>query len=113
MLRHVARFVPRGRLLVLGAYRAVEIGGTHPLRDALGALPRETSYEQIALAGLDTSAVQELVATIADQKVPETVVAAITRETSGNPFFIRQVLLHLVEEGTLVGEGGRWSTAVA
>src|SRR5262249_42079957 len=34
-------------------------------------------------------------------------------ETSGNPFFIREVLLHLVEEGTLVNEGGGWSTAVA
>src|SRR5262249_3783559 len=60
MLRHVARFAPRGRLLLLGAYRDVEIDRQHPLRDALGALPRETSYEQIALAGLDTAAVQEL-----------------------------------------------------
>ena len=63
MLRHVARFARRGRLLVLGAYRDVEIDGQHPLRDALGALPRETSYEQIALAGLDPAAVQELLAT--------------------------------------------------
>src|SRR5262245_42988570 len=113
MLRHVARFARRGRLLVLGAYRDVEIDGQHPLRDALGALPRETSYEQIALAGLDTAAVQELLATIAEQKVPEALVTAITQETSGNPFFIREVLLHLVEDGTLVNEGGGWSAAVA
>src|SRR5262245_3408220 len=113
MLRHVARFARRGRLLVLGAYREVEIDGQHPLRDALGALPRETSYEQIALAGLDTAAVQELLAMITDQKVPPALVTAITQETSGNPFFIREVLLHLVEEGTLVREGGRWSAAVA
>src|SRR5262249_11261178 len=83
-----------------------------PLRDALGALPRETSYEQIALAGLDPAAVQELLDTIADQEVPAALVMAITQETSGNPFFIREVLLHLVEEGTLVREGGRWSAGV-
>src|SRR5215468_4834208 len=41
MLRHVGRFARRGRLLVLGAYRDVEIDGQHPLSDALGALPRE------------------------------------------------------------------------
>src|SRR5262249_17182067 len=113
MLRHVARFARRGRLLVLGAYRAVEIDGQHPLRDALGALPRETSYEQIALTGLDPAAVEELLATIADQKVPEALVTVITQETSGNPFFIREVLLHLIEERMLVGEDGRWSSTVA
>src|SRR5262249_44344646 len=76
------------------------------------ALPRETSYEQIALAGLDPAAVQELLTTIADEKAPQALVTAITRETSGNPFFIHEVLLHLVEEGTLVREGGRWNATV-
>src|SRR5262249_6423884 len=51
--------------------------------------------------------------TVADQQVPRALVSAITRETSGNPFFIREVLLHLVEEGTLVRTGGRWSATVA
>src|SRR5262249_56718903 len=97
MLRHVARFARRGRLLVLGAYRDVEIDGQHPLRDALGALPRETSYEQIALAGLEPANVKELLAMITDQTVPPALVTAITRQTSGNPFFIRDALLHLVE----------------
>src|SRR5262245_46423893 len=113
MLRHVARFARRGRLLVLGAYRGVEIDGQNPLHDALGALPRETTYEQITLAGLDTAAVQELPALIAAQEVPAALVIAITRETSGNPFFIREVLMHLVEEGTLVYMGGSWNATVA
>src|SRR5262249_49087647 len=92
MLRHLARFAPRGRLLVLGAYRGGETGVEPRMHDALGALPRETGYEQIALAGLEDGAVRELLATIADQEVPEQLVRAITRETSGNPFFIREVL---------------------
>src|SRR5262245_60784680 len=113
MLRHVARFARRGQLLVLGAYRDVEIDGQHPLRDALGTLPRETTYEQIALAGLDPAAVRELLIMVTDQKVPPALVTAITRETSGNPFFIREVLLHLVEERTLVHADGGWSATVA
>src|SRR5262249_35566108 len=31
LLRHVGRFAARGRLLVLGAYRDVEVGRAHPL----------------------------------------------------------------------------------
>jgi class 3 adenylate cyclase/tetratricopeptide (TPR) repeat protein len=113
LLRHVARFAPRGRLLVLGAYRDVEVDGAHPLADALGVLPRETTYEQLGLAGLDAAAVRELLEAVADQEVPQPLVDTITRETSGNPFFIREVLRHLVETGTLVREGGRWTARTA
>ena len=113
MLRHVARLAPRGRLLIVGACRDVEVDRQHPLTDALGALPRETSYEQITLAGLDTAGVQELLNTIGEQTMPLALSTAITKETSGNPFFIREVLLHLVEEGTLVRDGGRWTATVA
>src|SRR5262245_20511288 len=113
LLRHVARFAPRGRLLVLGAYRDVEVGREHPLADALGLLPRETTYEQLGLPGLDPAAVRELLEAVADQAVPQPLVDTITRETSGNPFFIREVLLHLVETGTLVREGRRWTARTA
>jgi predicted ATPase len=109
LLRHVTRFAPRGRLLVLGAYRAVEVDRRHPLADALGAMPRETGYEQLDLAGLNAVTVRELLESLAEQEVPQSLVDIITRETSGNPFFIREVLLHLVETGTLVRKDGRWT----
>src|SRR5262249_38933196 len=106
LLRHVARFVPRARLLVLGAYRDVEVAGHHPLTEVLGTLPRETSYEQLGLGGLDTTGIKELVDTVADREMPMAWVEALTRETSGNPFFLREVLLHLAEEGALVPAHG-------
>jgi predicted ATPase len=101
LLRHVARFAPRARLLVLGAYRDVEVASDHPLTEALGTLPRETSYEQLGLGGLDAAAIKELVDTIAEREMPAMWVETLTRETSGNPFFLREVLLHLTEEGAL------------
>src|SRR4029077_7623263 len=70
LLRHVARFAPRGRLLVLGAYRDVEVASDHPMTEALGTLPRETSYEQLGLGGLDAAAIKELVDTVADCEMP-------------------------------------------
>ncbi|HKA31298.1 MAG TPA: AAA family ATPase [Candidatus Binatia bacterium] len=106
LLRHVARFTPRARLLVLGAYRDVEVASDHPLTEALGTLPRETSYEQLGLGGLDATAIKELVDTVAEREMPAVWVETLTRETSGNPFFLREVLLHLAEEGAL-GFAGR------
>src|SRR5262245_695327 len=108
LLRHVARFAPRGRLLVVGAYRDVEVGREHPLADVLGVLPRETTYDQLALTGLEPEAVQEILEAVADHEVARQLVATLTRETSGNPFFIRAVLLHLLEQGALVREDGNW-----
>ena len=106
LLRHVARFVPRARLLVLGAYRDVEVATHHPLTEALGTLPRETSYEQLGLGGLDAAAIKELVDTVAEREMPAVWVETLTRETSGNPFFLREVLLHLAEEGALAPADG-------
>ncbi len=108
MLRHVARFAPRQRILLLGAYRDVELDRQHPLAEALVGLHRETNYERILLKGLDVGEVSELLNTIAEQDMPHGLVAAISRETDGNPFFIREVLLHLVETGALYQREGRW-----
>src|SRR4029450_3920122 len=111
LLRHVARFAPRGRLLVVGAYRDVEVGREHPLADVVGVLPRETTYDQVAVAGLEPAGVQELLEAVADHEVAQRVVAPITRESSGDRFFIRAVLLHLLEEGLLAPDGTTWRLA--
>jgi class 3 adenylate cyclase/tetratricopeptide (TPR) repeat protein len=108
MLRHVARFAPRGRILLVGAYRDVELDRQHPLADALGALRRETEYERIVLRGLGEREVSQLLQAIAAQEVPEALVHALYAETDGNPFFLKEVLLHLVEERKLYRAEGRW-----
>ncbi|HEY8172259.1 MAG TPA: AAA family ATPase [Dehalococcoidia bacterium] len=112
MMRHVARFAPKHRILVLGAYRDVELDRQHPLADALSALRREVEYERIALKGLAPDEVRTLIETIGEQDANPALVQAISDETEGNPFFVREVLLHLVEEGKLYREDGEWrSTA--
>jgi class 3 adenylate cyclase/tetratricopeptide (TPR) repeat protein len=108
MLRHVARFAARGRLLLVGAYRDVELDRQHPLAGALAGLKRETEYERVALKGLAEAEVGRLLETIAAHEVPAALVHAIHTETEGNPFFVREVLLHLVEAGKLYRAEGRW-----
>jgi len=89
MLRHVARFLPGQRTLVLGAYRDVELDRQHPLADALAALRREAEYERILIKGLHEGDVRTLLTDIAEHDVPDAFVQAISAETDGNPFFIR------------------------
>ena len=69
MMRHVARFAPQHRMLILGNYRDVELDRQHPLSDALAALRREVEYERIVLKGLAPDEVGTLLATIAEQEV--------------------------------------------
>ena len=38
--------------------------------------------------------------------------AALYQETEGNPFFIREVLSHLIEDGMLSRQNSRWTTKV-
>lgn len=113
MLRHVARFVTKHRILLIGAYRDVELDRQHPLSDALAQLRREVEYERIALKGLDESDIGSMLASITAHDVPEAFVQAISSETDGNPFFIREVLIHLTEEGKIFQQDGRWTSNVS
>jgi class 3 adenylate cyclase/tetratricopeptide (TPR) repeat protein len=113
MLRHVARFLPGQRTLVLGAYRDVELDRQHPLADALAALRSAAEYERILVKGLDEAEVRALLTDFAEQDVPDDFVHAISAETDGNPFFIREVLIHLAEEGKIYQQDGRWASNVS
>jgi len=113
MLHHVARFLPGQPTLVLGAYRDVELDRQHPLADALAALRREAEYERILIKGLDEADVRSLLTDWAEHDVPDAFVQAISAETDGNPFFIREVLIHLAEEGKIYQQDGRWASNVS
>ena len=113
MLQQVARTPATQHVLLLGAYRDVELDRTHPLADALAGLRREKHFERVLLHGLDGAEVAELLDTIAEQDVPAPLSEAIARETDGNPFFIKEVLLHLVEEGKIVQQDGSWTSKLS
>jgi DNA-binding SARP family transcriptional activator len=111
MLTHLARFVARHRLLVVGTYRDTEVGMNHPLTEAIPALARGAEFDRIHLQGLPAEAVDALLRNLAAQDVRKTVTAAFAAETDGNPFFLREVLRHLVDEGAVYQDpDGRWTS---
>jgi eukaryotic-like serine/threonine-protein kinase len=112
LLQHLAQRSARDRLLILGAYRDIELDRTHPLSEALGALRRLPNYRRVLLRGLPLESVADLLGVVEPSEEAaagrQLLAAALHQETEGNPFFIREVLAHLIETGKLVHEGGRW-----
>jgi hypothetical protein len=114
LLRYLARFLADHRVLLVATQWEREPDTRRPLHAALGALRREARLERIGLAGLDRDAVAALVAVMARRPPPESFVRAVAAETRGNPFFLREVLLHLLEQGRLGGtaDGSHWPLSI-
>lgn len=111
LMRHLTRSPKLRRLLVLGTYRETDLDRRHPLSETLGDLRREQGYERVLLRGLSLDEVRDLMEAAAGHEfrgrglaVPE----AIHRETEGNPFFIAEVLRHMIETGRFYQRDGVW-----
>ncbi|TWF82242.1 transcriptional regulator [Pseudonocardia hierapolitana] len=99
LLRHLARVVADRRVLIVAAYRADEIGPG--LLDVLGAVRTDLDVSSVRLRGLDLPALSAVLDDVAAAPVSAELSSAILTETRGNPFFAREVVRHLAEEGAL------------
>jgi tetratricopeptide (TPR) repeat protein len=110
LLRFLAREVVAARLLVVAAYRDAEVSPGHPLSEVLPSLRQERSVERILLRGLPEDEVQTMLAALRGDALPEPLARAISRETEGNPFFVQEIVRHLVDEGMLGRDGAQWTS---
>lgn len=113
LLRAVARAAPRQRLVVVGTYRETDLDRTHPFAEALPVLRREAEPTRITLEGLDADEVGDLLGRMAGHDVPPAFAALLTEQCAGNPFFIRETILHLAEEGRITQRDGEWTATTA
>src|SRR4051794_10113591 len=111
MLRALARVAARVRLVVVGTYRETDLDRRHPFAAALPLLQREVEPTRIALDGLDADDVRALLERLSGHDVPPEFAMLLASETDGNPFFLRETLLHLVDEGRLREVDGVWVAA--
>jgi predicted ATPase len=108
LLAYCGRFVGRGGLLLAGAYRDAPLDFGHPLVDTLAVLCRQAGYEHLGLGGLSRGEVADYLARTTRQPPPEALARAIHAETGGNPFYVRELWRHLVDERVAVQQHGRW-----
>jgi tetratricopeptide (TPR) repeat protein len=110
LLRHLISNPPTG-LMILCTYRDTDVDRTHPLSSMLADFRRMPAVDRIALDGLGDSGVRELLTRTGGHELDEDGLAfaeVVQRETSGNPFFLGEVLRHLAETGALYERDGRW-----
>jgi class 3 adenylate cyclase/energy-coupling factor transporter ATP-binding protein EcfA2 len=115
LVRHVVAAPALHGAVVVATYRDSDLSSDHPLVDVLAALRREPAVERVSLRGLGDDEVVELLEALAGHEMGEEGVAlahALVRETSGNPFFTREIVIHLAETGAIQqDESGRWVPA--
>jgi DNA-binding SARP family transcriptional activator len=97
LFRHVVRAARHAALLVLACYLDVELEEDDWLPDVVADLRRESCVTSMSLHGLSEADSGELVDGLAARDVPRPLVRALHRETDGNPFFLEEVVRHLIE----------------
>jgi tetratricopeptide (TPR) repeat protein len=101
LLEFLASDLTNSRLLVVGAFRDIDLTRQHPLARTLGELTRQGMSERIVLRGISEGDVGRLIEMAAGIEPPPRLVAAVHKETEGNPFFVTEVVRLLVSEGRL------------
>ena len=103
------------RLLIIANYRDTDIDRTHPLSGLVGDLRRLPGVERVPLDGLTAEEITAFIETAAGHELDEPaqlLARALHAETEGNPFFIGEVLRHLIETGQVRRQADRWVVAV-
>jgi class 3 adenylate cyclase/tetratricopeptide (TPR) repeat protein len=111
LVQHLARHTRADRVLVLGTYRDVEINRQHPLEAALRDLMREQVLERLAVRRLPAEGTHALIrATLHTNDVSPAFSELLHQRAEGNPFFIRELLHALIEQGDVYRDAsGAWS----
>jgi DNA-binding SARP family transcriptional activator/tetratricopeptide (TPR) repeat protein len=116
LLRHLIRSErPLGALL-LCTYRENELDLGQSLAQMLADLHRDSSVHLLSIGGLDEPAIAALVQAAVGQGLDERasqLVCVLGTQTAGNPFFIRELLAHVVESDIIVPGSERSSPGLA
>jgi class 3 adenylate cyclase/tetratricopeptide (TPR) repeat protein len=114
LLKHVVRTAEQETLQVIATYRDSDLGKDHPLGAVLADLRSVDGVQRIALHGLGSDEVAQIMTSAAGHELDEDILQLaqeIATETDGNPFFVGEILRGLWESGALIfdEDSGRWS----
>ena len=112
LLRYLAERLKAEPVLLVGAYRDSELAPGGPFGRVLQELTRERLVEDLRLARLDRREIVELLVRQFGAEPPGALVELIFAETEGNPFFIEEVVRHLLDAGKLLTDAGKFRADV-
>jgi DNA-binding SARP family transcriptional activator/tetratricopeptide (TPR) repeat protein len=114
MLRHVLRQSGLANTMIAGLYRDTETSDV--LTDTLADLRRSPLVQRIALGGFDTDGVISYLEALGSEELSEEgreFAKRLVDETGGSPFFVREVVFHLVDIGVIARVGENWTATVS
>jgi DNA-binding SARP family transcriptional activator len=112
LVRHLLGSLATEPVTLLCTFRDTEIPPPHPLAQTLADLRRERCVERVSLRGLDQAAIAAFVEATGTRLADEghgVLAQALRAHTGGNPFFVRELLRHLVETGSVSRRAGTWT----
>jgi DNA-binding SARP family transcriptional activator/tetratricopeptide (TPR) repeat protein len=101
LLQFVAGELHQAPLLIVGAYRDVDLQPHTPLTSVVADLRRERVTHELALAGLTEDEVGRMIESSSGMQPPQPSAAAICHRTEGNPLFVGEIVRLLSAEGRL------------
>lgn len=103
LLKYLTRDANLSSLLFIGAFRDNEVNGDHPLMEMLEETDQEPDKKHISLMPLKWEQVTKLVADTLHIKSNNAAALSgvLYLKSGGNPFFLRQLLLMIHDEGLL------------
>jgi tetratricopeptide (TPR) repeat protein len=114
LMHYLARNITNQNILILCAYRTEELdckksqGAIDSLQEIITRLGSENLFNTIELERLNQNESFRIVNSLLDVKnVPQEFASLIYNETEGNPFFIKEVLKTLIEDGALTNKNGK------
>jgi tetratricopeptide (TPR) repeat protein/transcriptional regulator with XRE-family HTH domain len=114
LLQHLARQLRQVPVLLVGAYRDVELGRRHPLRSILHDLRREHLADEIRVERLDTAGTAALAAsTLAGSRISPDFADLVHRHTQGNAFYVQEIVRALMARGDVDERDGVWDCRTA
>ena len=101
LLEFLARDLADSHILLVGAYRDVEVHRGTPLARTLGEIARRPHVTRLTLAGLGAPEVARVVAESTGRPPPADLVTALVGETEGNPLYVTELVRLLAAQGRL------------
>ena len=112
LFEFLARELKTARILVLATHRDAEGEENQELQRLLATLSHERNFQRLLLGGLDQKEVKALLQEVSRQTL-ETPAELILLETifensGGNPYFIEEIIRHLLESGAIYRRDDKW-----
>ena len=108
LLYRLTDFLPSIPMLIIGTYNPAKVGQAYLLPEILRNLQKQPFYHHRRLKALTQLDAQQLLNNIWKQPVPASLAQKIYQHTTGNPFFIKQVVKGMSDDGLISLENGSW-----